>query len=268
MHRNSKSLTVMKKSYLFLFAAFCAAITLSGCTDKVDDELEKQQQAYAAYNVDFTYNILQDGKVSFTNTSDDRLTASCFIWYFGTEAYIEKARDCTYTFKSSGTYTVTLQAILPSGQKKNKAHDVTVTVASTPEPEPQPQTTPTKIYITGVKYLKVDVQNHYYRAKLVDDDFFTTTWFNTDYTALTLYSSTIPYTDYFSSRVLMNGLADDEYYTLYIYHNTNVSGTGTQCLKQNIYTSKFKAALSDQSPYIEVSNNSGNTVVQLLMEYE
>ena len=264
----------MKKSYLFLFAAFCAAITLSGCTDKVNDELEKQQQEYAAYNVDFTYNILQDGKVSFTNTSDDRLTASCFIWYFGTEAYIEKARDCTYTFKSSGTYTVTLQAILPSGQKKNKAHNVTVAISSTTPSDPTnptdptPQTNPTKIYITGIKYLAVDAQLDYYKARLIDDDLFTTTWFNTDYTAMFLYSNNMPYTQLFGSRVLMNGLADDNYYTLFVYRSATGEDNGTQCLKQNIYTSKFRTALSEQSPYIEVHNNSGNTVVQLLLEYE
>lgn len=148
-----------------------------------------------------------------------------------------------------GTFTISAQVTGYDGTIKTYSQSVTIR-------DP-------KIYISGIKYISVDNDLEYYKAKLVDDDFFTTTWFTTNYTPI-LSKSSLPYTYTFNKAIEMNGLSEDDYYTLYIYHNTKNSGDGTQCLKQNISTPVFNAQL----PYIEVKNNSGNTVVQLLMEYK
>ena len=155
-----------------------------------------------------------------------------------------------HIYEKDGTYTITVQVNGEDGTIKKQSKQITIK---------KPQT-----YIAGIKYISVDVPYEYYMAKLVDDDLITTTWFTTDYTQEMLYQNILPRSYRFNSPILMNGLKDDEYYTLYIYHNTKNSGTGTQCLKQTIYSAVFDVQL----PYIEVKNNSGNTVVQLLMEYK
>lgn len=155
-----------------------------------------------------------------------------------------------HIYEKEGTYTITVQVNGEDGTIKKQSKQITIK---------KPQT-----YIAGIKYISVDVPYEYYMAKLVDDDPITTTWFTTDYTQAMLYPDILPQSYMFYNPILMNGLKNDEYYTLYIYHNTKNSGTGTQCLKQTIYSAVFEARL----PYIEVKNNSGNTVVQLLMEYK
>ena len=73
----------------------------------------------------------------------------------------------------------------------------------------------------------------------------------------------------FAKPILMDGLEDDEYYTLYIYHSADGS-TETQCLKQNISTLGIKAVASmpNEYRYTEISNNSGNTKVRIYFDYK
>ena len=151
-----------------------------------------------------------------------------------------------HNYTKNGTYTIKCTAYGSNGASTTYSEQVIIR-------DP-------KIYITGIEYLKVDYSGEFYKAVLKDDDIFTTTWFTTYY----ICPEEFPYTYRFSSPVEMNGLDEDDYYTLYIYHNKYYTGDGTQCLKQNIYTQVFKACL----PYIEVKNNSGNTVVHLLMDYK
>ena len=155
-----------------------------------------------------------------------------------------------HIYEKEGTYTITATVTGKDGVIKTHSEKVVIRKPDT--------------YITGVKYISVDVPGEYYKAKLVDDDFFTTTWFNTSYTSIPLSPTSLPFTYYFTNPVKMDGLKDDEYYTLYIYHNSKNSGNGTQCLKQEI----LSAVLDIELPFIERSNNSGNTVVRILLEYK
>lgn len=319
-----------------LFILIAAAIMLSGCVHKIKDEVMDD----ASYKVDFEYMI--SGKtVTFTNTSDSRLSFSAFTWIFGDGMMQEGIRDTKYTYSANGSYDVTLSAKLPSGRNKTCTKTVTIGSSGTTDPETAKAdfeltqteaygdqifikdhstgsrvvydfgdgtskaeyTLPhemlidhlyskygtytvtctaytstgasntktasvtykeTNTYITGIEYLAVDFANEYYRATLIDDDFFTTTWFKTNYTSAKLSSGNLPFTYKFANPVKMDGLSEDDYYTLYVYHSTSGSGDGTQCLKQNI--SKFAFVMNE--PYIEVKNNSGNTVVHILLEYK
>lgn len=153
-----------------------------------------------------------------------------------------------HSYTKNGTYTIKCTAYGSNGTSATYSQQITVR-------DP-------KVYITGIEYVNVDQLGKYYRAVLKDDDFFTTTWFKTDYTGMPI--TTVPYTFVFSNPIYMNGLQDDDYYTLYVYYSNNGSGDGTQCLKQNIVTQLFTATL----PYIEIKNNSGNTIVHLLMDYK
>lgn len=154
-------------------------------------------------------------------------------------------------YNKNGTYTIKVTVTGNSGTTKTYQESVVIR-------DP-------KIYMTGIEYISVgDAPNEYYRAKLIDDDIFTTTWWQTNYTSTKLSSANVPFMYTFSSPVEMNGLDEDDYYELIVHHNTKNSGDGTQCLKQTIYTSVIKAQL----PYIEVKNTTGNTVVRLHMKYE
>lgn len=155
-----------------------------------------------------------------------------------------------YRYAGAGTYKIKGTASGSSSSKDD--YTVSVTISKP------------KIYIAGVRYHKIDVDGEHYKAVLKDDDFFTTTWLKTDYTKDVLNNSRLPHDFTLYNPVLMDGLADDSYYTLYIYHAADKSKDGTQCLKQTIYTTKFEECLET----IRVKNNSGNTEVELLMQYK
>ena len=120
-----------------------------------------------------------------------------------------------------------------------------------------------KVYITGLRYIKIPEDGEYYYATLKDDDFFTTTWFNTTYTTV-LNNSRLPYDFIFKEPVYMDGLDQDNYYTLYVYHNTKTSGNGTQCLKQNINTSAIKTYPES----IRLNSDNKQTIIDLLFSYK
>lgn len=155
-----------------------------------------------------------------------------------------------YRYASAGTYKIKGTASGSSSSKDD--YTVSVTISKP------------KIYIAGVKYNKVDIDGEYYKAVLKDDDFFTTTWLKTTYTPEVLNNSRLPYEFKLQNPKLMDGLADDSYYILYIYHATDKSKDGTQCLKQNISTSKF----NECPETIVVNNDSKNTQVELMMSYK
>ena len=79
-----------------------------------------------------------------------------------------------------------------------------------------------------------------------------------------LKSSNLPYTYTFSSPVEMTGLADDEYYTVYIYWNDKTSGDGTQILKQKMYT----AAIELYEDYYPLESDANTTQIRVLMDYK
>lgn len=248
------------KKHVFLFAATAALLCLS-CTSKIEDEINDRQQEINSTKVDFSYSV-SDLTVTLTAECDAKV--SRFVWFVDDEGIVETSKKSyTYTFPKSGTYKVTLRGLwTTNGKSYDKDVSKDITVQESPKNY-------TKIFIYGIKYIAVDVAYDYYKAKLVDDDVFTTTWWHTNFTDIFLYSDKLPYTYTFNAPVEMSGLNEDNYYTLYVYHSTWYDGTEEiQCLKQNIQTSTFKDAIKNAKPYIQVQNNSGNTVVQLLCSYE
>ena len=248
----------MRKILPILLIAFSAL--LSSCTSKIEDETKDYFAEINSTKVDFTYsaNYLA---VTLTAQCDAKVTR--FAWFVNNEG-VKETTDPTYkyTFSKAGTYKVTLKGMWTTN---GKSYEKDVTKSITVQEQPKNYS---KLFLTGITYVKVDVAYDYYKAKLVDDDFFTTTWFNTAYTDMFLYSSNLPYTYTFKTRVEMNGLNEDDYYTLYVYYVQYDGAEEVQVLKQNIQSSTFKNAIKTAEPYIQVSNNSGNTVVQLLCSYE
>ena len=158
-------------------------------------------------------------------------------------------------YSKFGTYKITVTAYSANGDTKSYSQNITIKKHD--------------IYIAGIEYLAVDHDWEYYKAVLKDDDFFTTTWFTTYWTNDPIASYNLPYKYMFAKPILMDGLEDDEYYTLYIYHSADGS-TETQCLKQNISTLGIKAVASmpNEYRYTEISNNSGNTKVRIYFDYK
>lgn len=200
-------------------------------------------------HADFSYSIQQP----LTIIIDGKNKGRSVSYDFGDGSDPEKhgvTDKVTHRYAQAGTYKIRADV---SGDNNTTDSYTTSVTLSTP-----------KVYIDGIRYLSVDEDGEYYKAKLTDDDFFTTTWFITEYTPI-LNNSRLPHDYIFKNPVLMNGLDDDDYYTLYIYHSTKGgSDSGTQCLKQDISKSRFLSYPEN----IRVSNNSGNTEVQLLMHYE
>lgn len=199
-------------------------------------------------HVEFSYQT----KAPYTVVVTDKSTGYSIKYEFGDG----KSKTCKpgetieHRYASAGTYKI--KGTASGSSSSTDDYTVSVTISKP------------KIYIAGIKYNKVDIDGEYYKAVLKDDDFFTTTWLNTEYTSEMLNNSRMPYTFTLKDAKLMDGLADDDYYVLYIYHNTKRSGDGTQCLKQNISTSKF----NECPETIVVNNNSGNTQVELVMSYK
>ena len=250
----------MRKILPILLIAFSAL--LSSCVaSRIDDEINNYNQEINSTNVDFTYSA-DYLTVTLTAQCDAKVTR--FAWFVNGEGIVETgSKSYTYTFAKAGTYQVTLKG---KWTTNGKSYEKDVTKNITVQEKPKEYS---KLFLTGITYVDVDVWYDYYKAKLVDDDFFTTTWFATDYPEMFLYSNNLPYTQTFASPVEMNGLDEDDYYTLYVYHSTWYEGTeDIQVLKQTIQSSTFKNAIKTAEPYIQVSNNSGETIVRLLCSYE
>lgn len=193
----------------------------------------------------FTCQLKQPFVVTFTNSSSGNPTK--FSWDFG-DGSTSTEKNPTHKYTSTGKFIVTLTASNNAGSNSLRK---TITIS-----EP-------KIYISGIKYLEVGYNSKYYKAVYKDDDFFTTTWFNTSYTPL-LSNSMLPYEYNFSSPILMDGLKDDNYYYIYIYWNNKTNGNGTQIMKQKMYTSDIMK-YPDQ---ITLTNDNGDTKVGVMFSYK
>lgn len=199
---------------------------------------------------DFSYSIQQPLTVIIDGKSKGRSVS----YDFGDGSDPEKhgvTDKVTHKYAKEGTYKI--RADVSGDKSTTDSYTMSVTLSAP------------KVYIDGIRYLSIDEDGEYYRAKMTDDDFWTTpdVIINTGYTPI-LNNSRLPYEYTFKTPVLMNHLSEDEFYTLYIYHSTKGgSDIGTQCLKQDISRIVIKLYLKT----IEVSNNSG-TRVQLLMHYE
>ncbi len=210
-----------------------------------DDNSEPAESTIEVPVAQFIYQIQQPLAVAFTNKSTNNPTNT--MWDFG-DGVTSSELSPKHKYASTGSYIVTLTVSNSAGTSSVRE---TIKI-----------TTPL-VYVTGVKYIKVGKENMYYRTVCKDDDFFTTTWWNTTYTSI-LNSSTIPYSFPFSSSVLMNGLNDDEYYTIYVYWNNKTNGDGTQILKQKMNTYDIKKYPSE----IILTSNNADTQVAVMFSYK
>ena len=193
----------------------------------------------------FSYQIQQPLSVAFTNSSSNNPSKT--TWDFG-DGSTSSEYSPIHKYAEAGSYLVTL-TVYNSAGTSNIRKNITI---NTP-----------KVYVSGVKYIRVGKENNYYRALCKDDDFFTTTWWKTTYTPL-LDNKSLPYSFNFSSPILMDGLEDDEYYTVYIYWNTKTNGDGTQILKQKIYTSSIYKYPSE----IILTSDNKDTQVAVMFSYK
>ena len=194
---------------------------------------------------DFTYKLQQPLAVKFTDKSSGSPTK--IEWDFG-DGSTSTQTNPTHIYASTGDYIVT-QTVSNSAGKSSSRKTISI---------PKPA-----VYIAGIKYLRVGRENMYYKAVCKDDDFFTTTWFNTNYTPL-LSNNMLPYYYQFASPKLMNGLGEDNYYTIYVYWNTKTNGDGTQILKQKIYTS----SIMTYPEQITLISDNADTQVAVMFSYK
>lgn len=121
---------------------------------------------------------------------------------------------------------------------------------------------PTKCYIAGLRYEKIGKENKYYYVKIIDDDFFTTTWVQTEYKLLS--SAILPYEMKPRNPIHMNGLSDDQYYYVQVFWDDKATGNGTQILKQKIMTSdilKYPTSITKES-------DNKDTKITILFSWE
>lgn len=196
----------MKKQNLFLIAAL--AITVTSCIPSISNDPSIPGNPNKPVKAEFEYKIQQPLTVVLTNRSEN---ASSFQWSFG-DGQTSNEISPTYRYKTKGVYEIALTANNNKGQQSAYA---TVKVEE-----------PTKIYISGFTIGKIPYENQYYRIKVIDDDFFTTTWVETDYKLLS--SANVPYTANLTNPILLSGLSDDNYYIMQLWCNTKNSGTGTK----------------------------------------
>ena len=183
--------------------------------------------------------------VDFVNESTESPTD--IVWDFG-DSFTSNQLNPQHTYSEIGTYKVTLTVSNASG-KSSCWKSVTIQAP--------------KVFVSGIQYNKVGKENMYYRAKCEDDDIFTTTWWTTGYTSL-VSSSNLPLKYQFVSPVEMNGLKEDDYYTIFVYWNNKTNGDGTQILKQKMYTSD----INKYPVSITLTNDNKDTQVSILFSYQ
>lgn len=240
----------MKRILFFLFAI--AALFLS-CTEKNaptpgGSGSGGYTPTYVTAKAEFSCSVEQPLTVVIVGKNEGRSVT--YDFGDGKSESHGLTETIRHKYASAGTYKI--RADVKGDQSTSDSYSLSISI-------PSP-----KIYITGIRYLSVDEDGEYYKATLKDDDFWTKTWFTTNYTPI-LNNSRLPYEYIFKEPIYMNDLADDDYYTLYVYHSTKGGNdSGTQCLQQSILTSRITAC----SQSIKVENNSGNTIVELMMDYK
>lgn len=196
----------------------------------------------------FSYTILQPLSVVI----EDNSTGDKVDYDFGdnTKKQIKPGNEITHKYTKAGTYVI--KAVARNSKNETSEIHKSVTIN---KPE---------VYVAGLKYKKIDYDDRYYKFKLNDDGpWVVKTWVNSSWSDM-LYSAILPYTFKFKTPVLLEHPEKYTVYTLYVYQNNKSSGDGTQCLKQDISVSDITAYPES----LEVSNNSGKTVVDLMFEYK
>lgn len=189
----------------------------------------------------FDYDFYDNFEIDFYNSSSN---ATSYSWSFG-DGQSSTEEDPTHRYSKPGTYTVTLTARNSKG-----SHQATAQITIT---------NPAYTYFSGITYTKVPQYNHNYKFVLTDDDIFTTTWGDSDWR--TIYST--PFDYIYATPKLLNGLADDDYYELNIYMDTeNSSG---QIAKWSIPTTYLT---QDYRTEMHGTSADGSTKVTIYFSYE
>ena len=236
----------MRQKYFFIVCAltmlFCA------CEEPISppvDPTEPEPIKVVAPIADFSYKLQQPLSASFSNQSSGEITK--LQWDFG-DGQTSTLSNPTHRYNMVGEYTVTLTVSNSAGSSRKR----TTLSILTP-----------KVYVKGVKYLKIGKPDVYYRSVCKDDDFFTTTWWNSGYTPL-LSTNSLPYSYIFAIPVEMTGLNEDDYYTVYVYWNTKTNGDGTQILRQRMETSD----ITQYPEEITLTSNNSDTQIRVIFNYQ
>lgn len=203
----------MQKYYVFLLLT--ASILLSCSSPSTGGNVPSEPIAPSnpgnpnkPVTAEFSYQVQQPMTVVLTNRSKN---ASSYQWSFG-DGETSTKQNPTHRYRSKGIYEIILTA---SNNQGTQSAYATVKIEE-----------PSQIFIKGFTIGKIPFENQYYRIEVIDDDFFTTTWVQTEYRLLS--SAIVPYTANMSSPVLMSGLSDDNYYTMRLFYSTKNTGTGTK----------------------------------------
>lgn len=182
-------------------------LIVSACSSR-NEPYTPWTPSYPPVKADFTYQVQQPLTVALTNRSE---YANSYRWSFG-DGQTSTQENPVHRYKSKGVYKITLVAA-------NSREQQTATSIVTVEE-------PTRIYISGFTINKIPYNGQYYYVKVIDDDFFTTTWVETSYDLLS--AAIMPYSFYFYNPILLSGLSEDNYYITQLFYNTKKLGAGTK----------------------------------------
>lgn len=170
----------------------------------------------------FSYKVEHPLTVHLVNTSKN---ASSGTWDFG-DGTTSTEGNPSHRYKNIGVYKIKLTAYNDKGEADTYEKNVTIEA-------------PTKCYFAGVTYKKLSVNNKYVKFKMIDDDFFTTTWCGSYYRLLS--TANLPFSYIFNEPVLMNGLHEDDWYKIRLYYSSSNSGDGTHLADFKFYTTSLKS---------------------------
>lgn len=174
--------------------------------------------------------------------------AARYYWDFG-DGNKSSDESPSHKYSSMGVYRVKLTVYNSVGD--SDTYEANVTIEN-----------PSKVYFTGVTYEKLSVNNKYIKFKLVDDDFFTTTWCNSTYKLLS--KANLPYDFILNTPVLMDGLDDDDYYVINVYWSNSNSGSGTKLQGFRFNTS----LIYNEYPETIYWNESNGNKIRCYLKYE
>ena len=241
---NGKTSTQKDPTITYTSAGTYSVSLVASNGEKTDTYKQNVSVSYKQPTASFSFKTEAPLKIVLTNTSTN---ATSYEWDFG-DGKTSTEKNPTHRYSAVGSYIITLVAKNPSGSQQYRQ-----TV----------QITAPKVFVKGLRYESVGKKGKYYKSVCKDDDFFSGTWWNTNYTPM-LTDNNLPYEYIFSSPIEMTGLSGDNYYTVYVYWNNTSSGDGTQILKQKLYTESIKLYLDE----LVLQNDKWDTTVSILFEYK
>lgn len=208
---------------IFLVLTIIAIIACSPI-EPYRPESESNTGGYNSPKAMFSFSKINPLTIQLYNNSQN---ADSYQWDFG-DGTTSKEKDPIHKYKNKGVYKIVLKAT-----KNNKfaTEEKTVQIEK-----------PTKIYVAGMSYDKLELQNEYFRMTLTDDDFFTTTWVTSDWKLLS--NANLPHR--MNAKVILDDMASDEWYKLTIYYNSSKSGKGKEYISGKITTKEILTNYPDK----------------------